>query len=112
MSANGVNEVSGLSGGAGAIGQWIADRLDGPSFTAWLGMGAAVGAVVGATTAMRSHPDDVISGQVSIDLLKKVELLTIRLKLHRSGEKATPPASGRDLRRSVVVFGCADGYGW
>jgi len=45
-----------------------------------LGGGALLGAAVAAATANRSQPDDVISGEISIDLLKKVELLTIRLR--------------------------------
>ena len=61
----------------------IANRANRAKLTTWLGVGAVVGAVAGAAAARRSHPDDVISGQVSIDLLKKVELLTIRLRLHR-----------------------------
>jgi hypothetical protein len=73
-----------LSRGDGAIGEWIADRAKRTRFSTWLGVGAVLGAVAGAATAMRSHPDDVISGEVSVDLLKKVELLTIRLHLHRS----------------------------
>ena len=49
-----------------------------------LAAGAVLGAAVGAATARRSDPEDVITGEVNIDLLKKVELLTIRLRLHRS----------------------------
>ena len=40
-----------------------------------LGGGALLGAAVAGATANRSQPDDVISGEISIDLLKKVELL-------------------------------------
>lgn len=50
-----------------------------------LGLGAILGAAVGAASASRSsRPEDVISGEVSVDLLKKVELLTIRLRVNRS----------------------------
>jgi len=66
------------------MAQRITDRASRANLTTWLGLGAVVGAVAGAATAMRSQSDDVISGEVSIDLLKKVELLTIRLRLHRS----------------------------
>jgi hypothetical protein len=68
----------------GAIGEWVVDHVKDAKLTTVLGVGAVIGAVAGAATAMRSRSDDVISGQVSIDLLKKVELLTIRLRLHRS----------------------------
>ena len=62
----------------------MTERLNGANFTMLLAAGAFLGAAVGAVTARRSEPDDVITGQVSIDLLKKVELLTIRLRFHRS----------------------------
>ena len=62
----------------------LTERLNGANFTMLLAAGAVVGATVGAATARRSDPEDVIRGEVSIDLLKKVELLTIRLRLHRS----------------------------
>jgi hypothetical protein len=85
MASREVNSASsGLSGGDGALGEWLADRANRTKFTTVLGVGALLGAVTGAATAMRTRSDDVISGQVSIDLLKKVELLTIRLRLRRS----------------------------
>jgi hypothetical protein len=69
---------------AGAIGDWLTDRARQAPWTTVLGGGALLGAAVGAATAMRSRPDDVITGQVSVDLLKKVELLTVRLRIDRS----------------------------
>jgi hypothetical protein len=78
------SELSEQSSRDGAIGEWVADRVNRAQLRTLLGIGATIGGVVGAAAAMRSRPDDVISGQVSIDLLKKVELLTIRLRLHRS----------------------------
>jgi len=76
--------LSGISRGDGAIAR-IADRANRANLTTLLGVGAVVGAVAGVARAMRSHSDDdIITGKVSIDLLKKVELLTIRLHLHRS----------------------------
>jgi hypothetical protein len=79
--ANGV--VSEQSRGDGAISEF-AHRASSAKLTTLLGAGVVLGAVAGAAAATRSHSDDVISGKVSIDLLKKVELLTIRLRLQRS----------------------------
>jgi hypothetical protein len=79
--ANGA--LSELARRDGAISE-LAQRASRAKLTTVLGVGAVVGAVAGAATAMHSHSDDVISGKVSIDLLKKVELLTITLRLHRS----------------------------
>ena len=62
----------------------LTERLNGANLTMLLAAGAVLGAAVGAAKARRSDPEDVITGEVSIDLLKKVELLTIRLRLHRS----------------------------
>jgi hypothetical protein len=73
-----------LSRGDGAVGEWLADRANRATWTMVLGGGAVLGAAVGAATAMRPHHDDVISGRVSVDLLKKVELLTVRVRLQRS----------------------------
>lgn len=82
-SREGKSELSEIASGNGALGR-IADRANRVSFTTLVGVGAIVGAAAGAATAMRSRRNDVITGQVSIDLLKKVELLTIRLHLDRS----------------------------
>jgi hypothetical protein len=83
--ANGA--LSELSSGDGEIREF-AHRASRAKLTTVLGVAALLGAVAGAgagaAKAMRSQSDDVISGKVSIDLLKKVELLTIRLRLHRS----------------------------
>ncbi len=76
--------LSELSNGDGAIARiaGLANRANVPTV---LGVGAVVGALAGAAAARRSHSDDdVITGKVSIDLLEKIELLTIRLRLHRS----------------------------
>jgi len=78
------NASSAPPGADGAIGEWVVAHVNEAKLTTVLGVGAVIGAVAGAATARRSHSDDVISGQVSIDLLKKVELLTIRLRLRRS----------------------------
>jgi hypothetical protein len=79
--ANGA--VSEPSRGDGAISEF-AHRAGRAKLTTLLGAAAVLGAVAGAAAATRSRSEDVISGKVSIDLLKKVELLTIRLRLHRS----------------------------
>jgi hypothetical protein len=51
------------------------------------GLGALVGAAAGATAAnLASRRRDVILGDVRIDLLKRVELLSIKLRLHRASE--------------------------
>jgi stage V sporulation protein SpoVS len=82
MTSRGANSGSSqLSRRNGAIPGWLADRA---TLTTVIGAGAIVGAVAGAATARGSQSEDVISGTVSIDLLKKVELLTVRLRLHRS----------------------------
>jgi hypothetical protein len=73
-----------ISASNGSIGR-IVGRANRSNFATLLGVGLVVGGVAGAVAARRSHSDDdVISGKVSIDLLKKIELLTIRLNLHRS----------------------------
>jgi hypothetical protein len=76
------NGAVGVTPGDGAFTE-LAHRASRAKLTTLLGAGAALGAAAGAAAAMRSQPEDVISGEVSIDLLKKVELLTIRLRLHR-----------------------------
>jgi hypothetical protein len=81
---SGIRSLVSSQASDGALAQGIADRAKQTNFATWLGVGALLGAVAGAVTATRSKPDDVISGVVSIDLLKKVELLTIRLRLDRS----------------------------
>jgi hypothetical protein len=51
------------------------------------GLGALMGAAAGATLAnLASRRKDVISGVVRIDLLKRVELLSIKLRLQRAAE--------------------------
>jgi len=51
------------------------------------GLGALIGAAAGATAAnLASRRKDVISGVVRIDLLKRVELLSIKLRLQRAAE--------------------------
>lgn len=51
------------------------------------GLGALIGAAAGATVAnLASRRKDVISGVVRIDLLKRVELLSIKLRLQRAAE--------------------------
>ena len=85
MTENDANTgLAEIADGDGAIAR-IGERANLASFTALLGVGVVLGAAAGALAARRSHSDeDVISGKVSIDLLKKVELLTVRLNLHRS----------------------------
>jgi hypothetical protein len=52
-----------------------------------LGAGALLGAVGGATAAkLVARRKDVITGDVRIDLLKKVELLSIKLRLDRAAK--------------------------
>jgi hypothetical protein len=51
------------------------------------GLGALIGAAAGVTAAnLASRRKDVISGVVRIDLLKRVELLSIKLRLQRAAE--------------------------
>lgn len=64
---------------AGAKG-WTSGRVT-------FGLGALIGAAAGATVAnLASRRKDVISGVVRIDLLKRVELLSIKLRLQRAAE--------------------------
>jgi hypothetical protein len=52
-----------------------------------LGAGALIGAVGGAAAAnLIARRKDVITGDVKIDLLKKVELLSIKLRLDRAAK--------------------------
>ncbi len=78
---NGLAETADADGTIARMG----GRANLTSLTALLGVGVVVGAAAGALAARRSQADeDVISGTVSIDLLEKIELLTVRLNLHRS----------------------------
>jgi hypothetical protein len=81
--ANG--RLSELFRGNGAMGRWIADGSNHTNLPTLLGVGVVAGAIAGVVAARRAQADDdVISGKVSIDLLERIELLTIRLNLHRS----------------------------
>jgi hypothetical protein len=75
-----------------SIGELVADYLRRATFPTALGVGAAVAAVAGAAAAAKltSTREDVISGDVRIDLLDKLELLTIRLRVHRASEDRPP----------------------
>ncbi|HSD25203.1 MAG TPA: hypothetical protein VLB79_12855 [Solirubrobacterales bacterium] len=73
-------------------GKLVADYLRQTPFRTVLGVGAVAGAATGAITAARlaRRQKDVITGEVKIDLLKKIELLTIRLRLDRASEERPP----------------------
>lgn len=75
-----------------STGKLVADYLRQTPFRTVLGVGAVAGAATGAITAARlaRRQKDVITGEVKIDLLKKIELLTIRLRLDRASEERPP----------------------
>jgi hypothetical protein len=72
----------------GSTGELIADFLNRTPLAAVLGAGAVVGAAAGAVTAAKvpRNQKDRIAGEVKVDLLNKIELLTIRLRLHRASD--------------------------
>jgi hypothetical protein len=72
----------------GSTGELVADYLKRTPLAAVLGAGAVVGAAAGAVAAAKRSRDqkDRIAGEVKIDLLNKIELLTIRLRLHRTSD--------------------------
>lgn len=96
-----VEEVSVHDGNGGSpadsrrrtsIRELVGSSLTSISVPTALGLGALIGAAAGAGTAakMASREEDVISGAVRIDLLKKVELLTIRLRLRHGSDDRSP----------------------
>ena len=75
------------SRGDDSVGDLVADAKSSTSGRVTFGLGALIGAAAGATVAnLASRRKDVISGVVRIDLLKKVELLSIKLNLQRAAE--------------------------
>jgi hypothetical protein len=71
----------------GSVSDLVAGATRSPSARVTFGLGALVGAAAGATAAnLASRRKDVISGVVRIDLLKRVELLSIKLRLQRAAE--------------------------
>lgn len=82
----GVPQEASRSGGS--TGKLVADYLTQTPFRTGLGVGAVVGAATGAVAAAKlaRKQKDLITGEVKIDLLKKIELLTIRLRLDRASE--------------------------
>ncbi|HEY3206831.1 MAG TPA: hypothetical protein VGJ58_07755 [Gaiellaceae bacterium] len=96
-----VDEVSAHDGTGGSpadsrrrtsIRELVGSSLTSISVPTALGLGAVIGAAAGAGTAakMASRQEDVISGAVKIDLLKKVELLTIKLRIRRGSDDRPP----------------------
>jgi hypothetical protein len=77
-----------VSRNPGSTGELIADFLNRTPLAAVLGAGAVVGAAAGAVTAAKvpRNQKDRIAGEVKVDLLNKIELLTIRLRLHRASD--------------------------
>jgi len=70
-----------------AVSDLVADAKRAMSGRVTFGLGALIGAAAGATAAnLASRRKDVISGVVRIDLLKRVELLSIKLRLQRAAE--------------------------
>lgn len=70
-----------------AVGDLVANAKRLTAGRVTFGVGALIGAAAGATAAnLASRRKDVISGVVRIDLLKKVELLSIKLNLQRAAE--------------------------
>jgi len=70
-----------------SIGDFVAGTARSTSGRVTFGLGALIGAAAGATAAnLASRRKDVISGVVRIDLLKRVELLSIKLRLQRAAE--------------------------
>jgi hypothetical protein len=68
-----------------SIGDFVAGTARSTSSRVTFGLGALIGAAAGATAAnLASRRKDVISGVVRIDLLKRVELLSIKLRLQRA----------------------------
>jgi hypothetical protein len=75
-----------------SIGELLADYLRRATFPTALGVGAAVAAVAGAAAAAKlTSTEDMISGDVRIDLLNKIELLTIKLRVHRASDDRPLP---------------------
>ena len=75
------------SRGDDSVSDLVADAKRSTSGRVTFGLGAVLGAAAGATVAnLASRRKDVISGVVRIDLLKKVELLSIKLNLQRAAE--------------------------
>lgn len=70
-----------------SVGDLVAGTARSTSGRVTFGLGALIGAAAGATAAnLVSRRKDVISGVVRIDLLKRVELLSIKLRLQRAAE--------------------------
>jgi hypothetical protein len=70
-----------------SVSDWVADAKTSTSGRVTFGLGALMGVVAGATAAnLASRRKDVISGVVRIDLLKRVELLSVKLRLQRAAE--------------------------